>query len=105
MTRLLNGAIVVLGLAGATLVVAGPVSAATVGNSFDDAAFGYQDGYWDHSDQWHDWRNQDEAVSYKNTPGSQYYAYPVITHSHYSLTFENEVPLSFMNEFPPYQTP
>ena len=103
MNRLLNGAIVALGLASATLVVAAPVSAATVGISLGDVAFGYQDGYWDHGDQWHNWRNQDEAVNYKNTSGNQYYDYPVMTHSHYSLIFVNEVPLISMNEVLQYQ--
>ncbi len=47
----------------------------TVGVSFNlgDVAFGYQDGYWDRSHQWHNWQNQDEARSYRNASGNQYH--------------------------------
>ncbi len=63
MYKIISGTIVVLGLAGASFAAAGTASAADVGVSLNlgDVAFGYQDGYWDHSHQWHNWRNQDEA--------------------------------------------
>jgi len=40
-----------------------------------DVAFGYQDGYWDHAHQWHQWRNEQEMRDYRNAPGSQYNDY------------------------------
>lgn len=46
-----------------------------VGVSFNlgDVAFGYQDGYWDRGRHWHNWRNDDEMRSYRNSSGNKYY--------------------------------
>lgn len=75
MYKVLIGAIVALGLAGATLATASTASAANVGISFNlgGVAIGYQDGYYDHSHHWHHWRNQNDARSYRTAPGHQYY--------------------------------
>jgi hypothetical protein len=75
MYKIISGTIVVLGLAGASFAAAGTASAADVGVSLNlgDVAFGYQDGYWDHSHQWHNWRNQDEARNYQRSSGNQYH--------------------------------
>jgi hypothetical protein len=37
-----------------------------------DVAFGYQDGYWDHAHQWHQWRNDQEMRDYRSAPGNHY---------------------------------
>jgi hypothetical protein len=73
----MKGAIVAVGLAGATMTMTGTADAAQVGVSLDvgNVAFGYQDGYWDQGHHWHHWRNQREARYYRNASGSQYHAY------------------------------
>ncbi len=75
MHKLLTGAIIVAGLAGATIAVPSTASAAGVGISFNlgNVAFGYQDGYWDRSHHWHKWRNRNEARNYRAAPSNQYH--------------------------------
>jgi hypothetical protein len=86
MHKYLNGAIIALGLAGATLALAGPANAQDVGVgvhvggvgvgvNVGDVAFGYQDGYWDRSHQWHQWRNNQEMNDYRNAPNNHYNDY------------------------------
>jgi Spy/CpxP family protein refolding chaperone len=38
-------------------------------------AFGYTDGYWDQSHQWHAWRDQKEAQAWREEHRDHYYAY------------------------------
>jgi beta-galactosidase GanA len=40
-----------------------------------DVAFGYRDGYWDRSHQWHQWRNDQEMRDYRNAHANQYNDY------------------------------
>jgi hypothetical protein len=78
MKRYLNGAIVALGMAGASLTTSAPASAQNVdvgvhvgGVGFGDVAYGYRDGYWDHGHRWHRW-HRGEMASYRNGAGNQY---------------------------------
>jgi hypothetical protein len=73
----MKGAIVAIGLAGATLAFAGSADAAQIGVSVDvgNVAFGFQDGYWDRDHHWHHWRDQREARAYRHTAGSQYHSW------------------------------
>jgi hypothetical protein len=74
MYKVLNGAIIVLGLAGATLAVtATPSAAVGISINVGDVAYGYQDGYWDHGHHWHHWRNEREMRDYRGASGSQYH--------------------------------
>jgi hypothetical protein len=41
----------------------------------NDVAFGYQDGYWDRSHQWHQWRNDQEMRDYRKAGGNRYNDY------------------------------
>jgi len=77
MHKVLTGAIVALGLTGASLAFALPADAQPVGISINvgDVAFGYQDGYWDRAHMWHRWRNDAEMQYYIAAPGSQYNAW------------------------------
>jgi hypothetical protein len=84
MYKIFGGAIVALGLAGATFAMSGPASADDVGIhiggigmgvNVDDVAFGYQDGYWDRDHQWHEWRNDQEMNDYRNARGNHYNDY------------------------------
>jgi hypothetical protein len=76
MSKALIGAMLALGLAGATIAVSAPATA-RVGVSLDvgNVAFGYQDGYWDQGHRWHHWRNRRDARMYRNAHGSQYNNY------------------------------
>jgi hypothetical protein len=75
MYKVLIGAIIALGLAGATLATASTASAANIGISFNlgGVAIGYQDGYYDSGHHWHHWRNQNDARSYRTAHGNQYH--------------------------------
>ena len=85
MYKVLNGAIVALGLVGASLA-ASPASAQDVGVgvhvggvgigvNFGTVAYGYQDGYWDNDHRWHNWQNDDEMHRYRAAPGNHYSDY------------------------------
>ena len=43
-------------------------------------AFGYSDGYWDNSHNWHRWHDKNEMRAYRDHSGSHYYDRD---HSHY----------------------
>ena len=43
-------------------------------------AFGYSDGYWDNSHNWHRWHDKSEMRAYRDRNGSHYYDRD---HSHY----------------------
>ncbi|MDR3498775.1 MAG: hypothetical protein P4L72_06070 [Parvibaculum sp.] len=75
MKTAIRGAVLALGLAGATLSMAGAASAAEVGISLNlgNVAFAYQDGYWDHAHHWHRWRNSHEARDYRAKQGPSYH--------------------------------
>jgi hypothetical protein len=86
MYKALNGTIIVLGLAGASLAISTPASAQDVGVGvhvggvgvgigigLGNIAFGYQDGYWDRNHQWHNWQNDQELRDYRNAPNNHYY--------------------------------
>jgi hypothetical protein len=77
MFKVISGAAIVLGLAGASLASVGTASAQNVGISFNlgDVAYGYQDGYWDRGHHWHHWRNRREERYYRTSSGSQYHAW------------------------------
>ncbi len=76
MRKILTGAIIALGLAGASFATTGTASAAGVGISLDfgNVAFGYQDGYWDRGHRWHHWR-QGEMARYQAVNANHYYAW------------------------------
>ena len=81
MYKTLNGVIIVLGLAGASLAVASPASAQGIGVSvagvgvgvgFGNVAYGYQDGYWDHNHHWNNWQNDEEMRNYRSASNNHY---------------------------------
>lgn len=77
MNKNFKGAILALGLIGASLSTAGTASAGNVGISINlgDVAFAYQDGYWDQGHRWHRWRNAHEARDYRARPHNHYHAW------------------------------
>ena len=74
MYKILTGAVVALGVVGATLATLPAHAQGVVGIHLDvgTVAFGYRDGYWDRGHHWHHWRNYGEARSYRHAQGSQY---------------------------------
>jgi len=76
MRKVLTGAIIALGLAGAALATTGTASAERVGVSlnFGNVAFGYQDGYWDRGHRWHHWR-RGEMARYQLVSANHYYGW------------------------------
>lgn len=75
MYRVLKGAVVAFGLAGATFAAAGTANAGNVGLSVNlgNVAFAYQDGYWDHGHHWHRWHNAREGRAYRAKMGHDYH--------------------------------
>ena len=86
MNRSLKGAIVVLALASAPLAMASLANAQGVGigvhvgdvgigvgAGFNNVAYGYQDGYWDHNHNWNKWQNQEEMNNYRKAQHNQYH--------------------------------
>ena len=68
-----------MALAGSVWLLAGtaPAHAADVAVGVGPAgiAFGYQDGYWDRSHNWHAWRDRDEAAHWREANREHYYDY------------------------------
>jgi hypothetical protein len=83
MYKALNGAIIAMGLASATLMIASPASAQGVGVGvhvgdvgigvgLGDVAYGYQDGYWDTGHRWHTWQNDQQMRDYRKQRNNHY---------------------------------
>jgi hypothetical protein len=81
MYKTLNGVIIVLGLAGASLAIASPACAQGIGISvagvgvgvgFGNVAYGYQDGYWDRGHRWNNWQNDEEMRTYRSASNNHY---------------------------------
>ena len=68
MKKIVHTAIIAIGLAGASLTMTSTPSIAGVSINLDfgNVAVGYQDGYWDNSHRWHQWRNDDEMHQYRS---------------------------------------
>jgi hypothetical protein len=45
----------------------------TIGVGGGGVAFGFNDGYWDRGHQWHGWKNQEEATSFRSQNHDHYY--------------------------------
>ena len=88
MHKTLKGMVIVLGLAAAPLALASTANAdgvgigvhvggigigLGVGDHYGNVAYGYQDGYWDHSHHWNQWRDQDEMNRYRKVEHNQYH--------------------------------
>ncbi len=94
MRTFLTSAAIVLALAGTSLAIATPASAAgfavsvdnsrghdysrnrsgsTVSIGFGDVAFGYRDGYWDNNHRWHRWNNSRDHRNYRDQQDNNYH--------------------------------
>jgi hypothetical protein len=45
--------------------------------SFDpgNVQYGYSDGYWTRTHEWHDWEKPSDIRAYRATPNAEYYIY------------------------------
>lgn len=74
MTRNIKTLVLGLAFVGGSLMVSLPASAAadvTIG--VGGIAFGYSDGYWDRSHNWHAWQNKEEADRYRAENRDHYF--------------------------------
>jgi len=64
-----------MAFAAAPLATTSPAAAADTSISVNGGgiAFGYSDGYWDRGHQWHQWRDQKEAQSWREQNADHYY--------------------------------
>lgn len=61
-------------LAGSALVTAKAADVTVaVGPGAPAIAFGYNDGYWDRTHNWHQWRDREEAAKWRETNREHYY--------------------------------
>lgn len=74
MNKLFKSGIAAIALAGAAIVMSGPVSAAGIAIDFGNVAVGYSDGYWDNGHHWHHWGRRD-ARAYRAAHRDHYYAW------------------------------
>ena len=81
MHTFLKAATFAMGLAGASLAVAGTADArddrnqsgVTVPFGWGNDALGYRDGYWDHDRRWHSWQHSSDRRHYRDARGSDYH--------------------------------
>ena len=67
--------LIALTLAGVTTFGASAVFAADVAVTFDPGvvAYGYTDGYWTRTHEWHTWEKPEYVQVYRNHPGAVYH--------------------------------
>ncbi len=67
--------LIVLAVAGMTAFGASAVFAADVAVTFDpgNVAYGYTDGYWTRTHEWHTWDKPEYVQVYRSHPGAQYH--------------------------------
>ena len=74
--RTITFAIAALALAAAPMATTSPAAAAenlSVSVTSGNIAFGYSDGYWDQTHQWHRWHGRDEAQAWRQHNAAHYY--------------------------------
>jgi len=74
MNKTLKATAIALALVGATAV--GGANAASV-VVFDPGvvAYGYNDGYWGRTHDWHAWGNPADRIAYQGSPEARYYGW------------------------------
>jgi hypothetical protein len=74
MHKTLKATAIALALAGATAIGAANANAADV-VVFDPGtvAYGYNDGYWSRTHEWHAWDKPEYRESYRTSPEAKYY--------------------------------
>lgn len=71
MNKTLKAAAIALALAGATAI--GTANAAEVVFSPGTVAYGYQDGYWSRTREWHAWAKPEDRDTYRKTEAKYYH--------------------------------
>ncbi len=72
MNKILKAAALAVALSGVSTAFAADVVV-----RFDPGVvqYGYTDGYWTRSHEWHAWEHPDHVKIYRSTPNAQYYEY------------------------------
>jgi hypothetical protein len=77
MSKTFKSAAVAVAIAGVSALSIASAYAADVVVKFDPntVAYGYQDGYWTRTHEWHTWERPEHVEVYRKAPGVQYYEY------------------------------
>ncbi len=72
MNKTLKAAAIALALAGTTAIGAAKADSVVV---FDpgSVAYGYNDGYWSRTHEWHTWAKPEYRETYSHSPEAKYY--------------------------------
>ncbi|HEY6984136.1 hypothetical protein [Reyranella sp.] len=75
MNKSLKTAAFALAFSSATALGLATAGAADVHITFDpgNVAYGYRDGYWTRSHEWHTWERPEYVEIYRKHPGARYY--------------------------------
>jgi hypothetical protein len=73
MNKTLKATVMALALAGAAAI--GTANAASVVFDPGVVAYGYNDGYWARSHEWHAWAQPEHRQVYRSSPEAKYYEY------------------------------
>ena len=78
MTKTLKAAAIALALAGTSLIgITTAAHAVDAVVTFDPGTvqYGYSDGYWTKSKEWHAWEKPEHVEVYRKVPDAKYYEY------------------------------
>jgi hypothetical protein len=77
MNKTLKSAAVAIAFAGVSALSLSTAFAADVVVQFDPntVQYGYNDGYWSRTHEWHKWDSPEHAQVYRKAPNAQYYEY------------------------------
>jgi hypothetical protein len=77
MNRIFKTAALAIAMAGVSTLSLGTAFAADIVVQFDPSTvqYGYNDGYWSRTHEWHAWEKPEHREIYQKTPNVQYYEY------------------------------
>jgi hypothetical protein len=77
MSKTFKAAALAVAIAGASVFSLASAYAADVVVQFDPSTvqYGYNDGYWSRTHEWHKWESPQHVEVYRKAPNAQYYEY------------------------------
>jgi hypothetical protein len=77
MNKTFKSAVIAVAITGLSSISLASAFAADVAVTFDPSTvqYGYKDGYWSRTHEWHTWEKPEHVEVYRKTPNAQYYEY------------------------------